>query len=235
MQPLRIRALEVQLAEAEAWAGAVVSDDRVATYLRGCEREGAPGLGSWLATQRGNGKRVAWCASARGWAESEAHQGERVPPWRAGARELKRDAQEGRRLGGWVPGVDAQEGRYVPPPGSLVIYWRGSPGSWQGHAETVVSATAEGYRSIGGNERGGRWWIDQDLVRYSHPRLLGFISEEDYDRDLDTMATYSAKPLTPPPDLYDEDDDAPPVPRLVQLEPDWTAIRESVRQTVGAM
>jgi hypothetical protein len=146
----------------------------VAQYLRGCERSGSPGLGAWLASERLRGKAISFCAAARGFAErAAAEPGETLPPWRAGARELMRDAQSG-RSGRWVAAADMRPG-LRPAPGSVVVYWRVRPDAWQGHVETLIEATEAGYRSVGANERGGRWYIDAAPVSWRHERLLGFV------------------------------------------------------------
>lgn len=230
LQPLSVRALDVAITEAARWRGDVVADDQVASYLGGVERVNVPGLGPWLATQRRNGKRIAWCAAAIGWAEAQARRpDESVPPWRAGARELKTDAQEGSR-GVWVPAAMAGRGQYIPRPGALAIYWRGSPDAWTGHAEMILGATDVGYQSLGGNERGGRWWADQEPVSYQHPKLLGFVARDD---PAAPELVPEPQPVEPPPDLYDEDDDEVEVPRLVHLTPDWDAIRKDVQRIIA--
>lgn len=229
---LRERVLEWCLGEAERYGGEPVPDDRVALYLSGCVRDGVGNLGGWLARKRLKGARVAFCAAARGFAEHQvAVAGERLPPWRAGAREIQRDAVSGLR-GQWVPAVDAVLG-YRPPPGSVVVYWREAPTSWKGHAETLVEAGPGGFRSIGANERGGRWYLDASLVSYNHPRLLGFVVEDapgapDFAAELD---------LDLPPTALLEDDhldlDAI-LARPLELTPsDWAAIRADVKRRVA--
>ena len=178
MIPLRLRALQVALEEAEHWQGAPVPKERVALYLSGCTRDGAPNLGRWLAHERLSSIQVYFCAAALGWCESIAAVGDdERPPYRAGAKEVMRDAIAGRRGGVWVPASEARQG-YRPPPGSAVVYWREDPKSWKGHVERLIEATDAGYRSVGANERGGRWYIDVDPVSYDHPRLLGFCVED---------------------------------------------------------
>lgn len=209
MKPLRLQVLAWCQREAEFWSGKPVAPERVAEYLAGCERNGA-NIGHWLGEQIRKGVRVSFCAAARGFAEREAarEMGKLqsfCPPWRAGAREIMRDAQAGRR-GVWVPARDARDG-YRPPPGSAVIYWRESPQSWKGHIETLIEATDAGYRSIGANERGGRWWADVEPVAYEHPQLLGFVVDEPPD---DTPETTIVDVPPVPEGLVDDeiDDDA---------------------------
>ncbi|HMJ10388.1 MAG TPA: hypothetical protein VK524_03225, partial [Polyangiaceae bacterium] len=149
-KPLRERVLAWCLGEAKRYGTSPVPTARVAEYLAGCERGGK---------RLGLRPPANFCAAARGFAEGEvALAGESQPPWRAAAKEVMRDAQEGRR-GRWVPGSEAEAG-YRPPPGSAVIYWRDDPSSWTGHIETLIEAREDGYLSVGANELGGRWHVD---------------------------------------------------------------------------
>ena len=125
---LQLRALQWCLAEAARWGDQKVPADRVREYLSGCVRRGKP-----LGLTRGN-----FCCSAQGFAEHRVQlAGEQVPPWRAGAREPMRDARAGIR-GAWHPIARVRETGYLPPPGSLAIYWRESPNDWRGHIERVI-------------------------------------------------------------------------------------------------
>ncbi len=171
-RPLRLRALDWCLAEAERWGSSRVSKERIADYFSGCERNGKK-----LGIKSGN-----FCAAAMGFAEQQvARRGETIPPWRAGAREPMRDAKAGLR-GRWLPIGDVREGVDRPLPGSLAVYWRGAPHDWRGHIERIVSADSEDFVAIGANESGtfgtgGRWV--KETTPYSHPQLLGFVVDDD--------------------------------------------------------
>lgn len=171
-RPLRLRALDWCLSEAQRWGSTRVSAARIAEYFSGCVRNGKK-----LGIRSGN-----FCAAAMGFAEHQvAREGEQVPPWRAGAREPMRDAKAGLR-GRWIPIGNVLEGGERPLPGSLAIYWRGAPHDWRGHIERVVSASETDFVAVGANESGtfgtgGRWVLE--TTPYTHPQLLGFVVDEE--------------------------------------------------------
>lgn len=183
MPSLALRAAEVAMGEARAWGldptaersqSRPVPLARVADYLAGAEREGARELGRGLADLARQGRAVAWCAAAIGWSERlAALPDELPPPWRAGARELERDARLGLR-GPWLPASDVRAGRGAPEPGALAIYWRSTPEGWEGHVERVIAVDPAGsrFRALGGNEGGSRWVVE--WAAYSSAKLLGF-------------------------------------------------------------
>lgn len=172
LAPLRVRALNWCLTEAERWGSSLVSPERVAEYLSGAVR-----AGKRLGLTTGN-----FCAAAQGFAEAQvALPGEVPPPWRVGSREPMADAKAKRR-GTWHPVSEVRDGHYVPPPGALAIYWRGAPGDWRGHIERVVEPRGGSFLSVGANEggsfgSGGRWVIEE--TSFSHPKLLGFVVDDD--------------------------------------------------------
>lgn len=214
--PLRERALAVCLAEAKRWGSQPVPASRVAEYLRGCERNGQ-GIGDWLVRQHLSGTSMSFCAAAQGWAERQAAaQGDQLPPWRAGARETERDAKAGRR-GRWLPRENVLAGE-LPPAGALAVYTRGDPAKGLGHVERVIEATADGYRSVGANEVGGRWVIDTAQLPYTHARLLGFVVDGG-----ETQLMRSDPPNPQPSDFVEPDlsDDDVRELRLFPLEVPW--------------
>lgn len=178
-KPLRERALAWCLVEAQRWGEHPVAPERVMQYLSGCERNGA-GIGPWLVSEKQSGRSVSFCAAAQGYAERQmAVPGEELPPWRAGAREIERDAQRGSR-GIWISAAEAERG-LLPPVGALAVYWREPKAQGFGHVERVIEATREGYRSVGANEAAGRWVIDHQTIPYTHPKLLGFAVDSGAD------------------------------------------------------
>jgi hypothetical protein len=160
------------LREAEAHGAAPVPISRIDAYVLGCKREGAPGLGDWLVAENKPGNRVNFCAAGRGFAEAAVFSdSQQLMPWRAGALELRNDYVA---AGRFHSAADVRAGKYLPKPGDAVFYWRVSPTDGSGHIETVWIADTAGYCSIGANERGGRWHVDNSPISYDHPRLLGF-------------------------------------------------------------
>lgn len=209
-KPLRERALAWCLAEADRWGDGIVSSTRVMQYLSGCERSGKP-IGSWLAEQKRAGQNVSFCAAAQGYAERQmALPDEALPPWRAGAREIERDAIHGGR-GLWISAAEARSGK-IPPAGSLCIYWREPKDEGFGHVERVIEAGPDGYRSVGANEAGGRWFVDEQRVPYTHPKLLGFAVDQLHG-DSSTPEDFVE------PEMTDEDWKA------LRLEVDWDELR----------
>jgi hypothetical protein len=179
------RALQYAIGEAERHTGAV-SNARVAEYLSGCVRAGSDGvvrnIGGALAESRKLGTKVPYCASFIGFCEDRASlPGEAVPPWRAGALELMRDAREGRRPGeSWLP--LSEIATRIPRPGDKVIY-ENTQATGRGHVEFVLAADATGYRAIGGNEQHGQIVTDRSMLLYNGSKtdgvqrlkLLGFV------------------------------------------------------------
>lgn len=215
-QPLRERALAWCLAEAARWGDRPVPPDRVGEYLSGCERQ-RQCIGAALAEQVLKGVKVSFCAAAQGYAEHRTLlAGDARPPWRAGAREIERDALAGRRSQ-WISAARARAGE-VPPPGALAVYWREPQSQGYGHVERVIAAAAEGYRSVGANEAGGKWFVDQVTVPYTHPKLLGFAVDDG------TQAPSSLQPETTQlhvlePAVSESDW------RALRLDLDWDALR----------
>jgi len=185
-RPLHVRALEAALGEAIAQgcnpdrdvsAGRSVAPERVADYFVGCERGGSTALGRWLRGEVLAGKRYSFCAAAIGWCEhAAARPDEHPPPWRAGALEIMRDAEQGRR-GTWQPIESVRAGERYPESGDVAIHWRDSPTSGKGHAERVIDADRNGCRTVGANERGGRWVVEP--LSYDCPTLLGFVTHDE--------------------------------------------------------
>jgi hypothetical protein len=179
------RALQYAIGEADRHPGAV-SNARVSEYLSGCVRSGSDGrvvnIGTALAEQRRAGTKVPYCASFVGFCEDRASlPGETLPPWRAGALELMRDARDGRRPGeSWLP--LSEIATRIPRPGDKVIY-ENTQVTGRGHVEFVLFADADGYRAIGGNEQNGQIITDRSLLLYNGSKtdgvqrlkLLGFI------------------------------------------------------------
>lgn len=209
-KPLRERALTWCLAEAERWGDQPVPASRVMQYLSGCERNGKP-IGSWLAEQKRAGQAVSFCAAAQGYAERQmALPDDHLPPWRAGAREVERDAIHGGR-GLWISAAEARAGK-LPPPGALCVYWRDPKDQGFGHVERVIEAGLDGYRSVGANEAGGRWVMDAERVPYTHPKLLGF-AVDTVSGDTSTADDFIEPPMT------EQDWNA------LRLEVDWDELR----------
>lgn len=226
--PLSRRALAVALAEAQRWGSKRPPTDRVAEYFGGCERDGVVICG-WLAEQVRAGVAHSHCAAALGWCEAQAAEpGDVLPPWRAGAREIERDAKAGRR-GRWVPREAALAG-YRPPPGAVVVYWRQSERSGLGHVERVVEATAEGYRSIGANEAAGAWYLDTKPQPYAHAQLLGFVvDDEQPDRVSDPPSSPAPAEVEPPITVGEWERLRP---NLIPLEVDWDQFERDRRAAV---
>lgn len=97
---------------------------------------------------------------------------ERPLAWRAAVRELRDDAEQGRR-GAWLPIDTVRAGAAHPEPGDLAIYSRGNPGSGLGHVDRVVAADATGALTVGANEQRGRWVIER--VEYGDRTLMRFV------------------------------------------------------------
>ncbi len=179
------RALDWCLGEAAQHGNNRVPDERVAEYFAGCTR-GGENIGNWLAGEEVKpGVDYSFCAAAQGFAEFRSSlPGEDLPPWRAGALEIKHDAESGARPGEvWLPLAELLDSDEVPPPGSVAVYLN-TQATGRGHVERVIEADRTGYRSVGANENNRRWVVDATPIRYSQAgktdgvqrlRLLGFV------------------------------------------------------------
>ena len=191
-EPLQRRALDWCLQEADDWGDRQVAEQRVAEYSAGCVRRG-----KLLQIFAKN-----FCAAAQGFAESQvALPGEPRPPWRAGAREAMHDAEAGLR-GAWHSIEEVRATGYLPPPGSLPVYWRGSPADWRGHIERVIESRPGEFDAVGANEDASTkpgfqpgWTIQTSSI--THERLLGFVVDEE-------PAPATPQPLVEPPDDFEE-------------------------------
>jgi len=169
---LALRALEWSLAECERWGGTPVSKGRIADYFTAIQRDGR--VTNWFRDEVSRGEHLSHCAAAFGFAEMQVlRPGEALPPHRAGAGEIERDAQTGLRPGEkWVDATSVRTGHAPPPaPGSAAVYDR--PGGM--HVERVEWAGKDGYRGVGANEQGGRWVRDANVKLYTLPTLRGFV------------------------------------------------------------
>lgn len=188
LMPLCERALAWCLDEAKRYDGNPVPNARVAEYLTGCMRKGE-NIGRDLATARRQGATIPFCAAFQGFAEHNARLPEELPSdmprWAAGALEIMRDAQQGLRPGErWLPIAECLGSRLWPNPGAIAVYENVKSTTGQGHVERVIIAGPEGFRSVGGNEHGGRIFVDQKWVDYRNASradgsqtlaLLGFV------------------------------------------------------------
>jgi len=68
-----------------------------------------------------------------------------------------------------------------PEPGDVVIFWRGSKESWQGHVGLFIGFSGNGSSifCLGGNQKDS-----VSIARYDRGRLLGFRRVEDAELDL---------------------------------------------------
>lgn len=159
-----------------------VPPERVAEYHAGAVR-GGTNVGRWAGREHVAGRYLDYCASAQGWAESEASEmGEPRAPHRLGAfSEVWADALAGLR-GRVLRIEETRKGGAFPPPGALAIFSRGGG---RGHVERVIEAATAGYWSIGANEgsRPGRWVYE--WRSYGDAQLVGFCdADERSDEDL---------------------------------------------------
>lgn len=162
---LRVRALEVSLAEDQFWGDQRPPTERVDEYLIGVEPHGAD-----LALMNTAANTVNFCAAAVGWSEHQTGL-PNPPPWRSGAKQIMHDAENGLR-GPWHPVSEVRAG-WRPPVGALAVYHRGDPGSPFGHVDRVVALHEAGYDAVGANEEGRKW--DVDFTPWTTPALLGFV------------------------------------------------------------
>lgn len=222
MESLQLRAHLKRIDEAERWDGRVVPADTVDIYLSGAMRDGLC-IGPWLATENSTKRRISWCAASIGWAFAEVGADDpSCPPWRAGALEMRRDGLNGE---GWrvITSTQIRAGD-MPTRGAVAVYTRGKDArKGFGHVETLDRIDGERYWCLGGNERGGRWYLDREAKSIGHPRLLCFL-------ELASQAMpRSDQPDILPPDfeeiLEEDDDELGQFLSGVQLHPDWNALR----------
>jgi hypothetical protein len=213
------RVLAVLLAEAQRWPSGVPPEERICEYLAGCRRDGVL-IGGYLVGLRRDGARVAWCAAVQGWAAAQAEAGE---PWCAGALELVRALEAQGAATIFRQRICAGGRHDLLLPGAIVHYTRGDPRRGLGHVERLISATAAGYRSAGGNE-GGAIRVDAGPVAYSHPRLRGFTSPHVSIEVEDVSIEVEDVPLETDPER----------PALLPLAPDWELMAEETRRLVLA-
>lgn len=159
--PLRERALQWSIDEADRFGGQRVCETRVSEYHRGCDRKGD-------------------CVSAAvtGFAEhSSAYPGEKMPPHRASVSELRYDAMVGNRPGErWIDvSLILATIEHPPPRGALAIYDAQHSSDVSARVERVVYADAEGFRGIYFSDHFGTWFTGQKLRPYTHPDIVGFI------------------------------------------------------------
>lgn len=145
------------------------SRSRVTRWLAPCERDGRR-----LGLVAGNHCAAAACAAMA----AALNPGEPAPhPYRAGAKELMRDAIVG---GAWRPSADWAAGSWAPELGDLAIYDRSVEGrpetGWWGHVDRVVAVHPDPriVETIGANEGPAGEWRRQELTAGA-PRLLGFV------------------------------------------------------------
>lgn len=222
MQPLQLRAHIARIGEAKRWDGRVVPENEVDNYLSGAMRDGLC-IGPWLANENTTRRRISWCAASIGWAFDQVAGNEPGrPPWRAGALEMRRDGLDGN---GWRVITPAQvKAGDMPTRGAVAVYTRGKdPRKGYGHAETLDRIEGHRYWCLGGNERGGRWYMDYEAKSIGHPRLMCFL-EHSVDamprNDLEDIQGAEFEEITP-----DDDDDLGRFLGGIQIHPDWDALR----------
>ncbi len=171
--PLSRRTLAFALAEAERWGGQVVPQKDVAQYFKTVERgiggDGKPiVIGGWFVSEIRKGRRFSHCAAFVGYCERMASiDGDVLPPHRAGALEIMRDAQQGLRPGQkFVSLEEVLDTHSYPHPGAIAIYSNVAAPE-RGHTEINIVASVHGYRSVGGNEQGGRCIVDVEPIPWS--------------------------------------------------------------------
>lgn len=178
------RALDWCLVEARIHGDRQVPEARFAEYLSGCTRDGEL-IGDWLERYELSkpGRQFAFCAAAQGYAEHQVAIGDdRLPPWRAGALEIRTDAMTGLRPGErWLPLPEVIAGT-LPRAGDIAVY-QNTTDATRGHVERVWQVTHLGFKSVGANENNGRWVIDNLWIGFSEAgksdgtqrlKLLGF-------------------------------------------------------------
>ena len=187
-------ALDYCLHEAGRWGVAQVSVERVAEYFSGCTRDGKPL--AFLSAETRAGRLHSFCAAAQGFAEDRCSQDPAMPrpPWRAGALEIMKDAQQGLRPNErWAPlsefwDSSANKFHGPPPPGSIAVY-QNRLDATRGHVERVIDANQLGYRSVGANENDRRWIVDRSPVDWRKVEktdgvqrlyLLGFVVSAEF-------------------------------------------------------
>lgn len=98
-----------------------------------------------------DGDETAWCsAAANFWMQKAGVPGTRQPNARSWER--------------WGSGIK------VPKPGCVVVFWRGSPTSWQGHVALYVGPGKPGYiKVLGGNQSNG-----VSVAEYPETQVVGY-------------------------------------------------------------
>jgi uncharacterized protein (TIGR02594 family) len=98
-----------------------------------------------------NGDETAWCsAKANEWLQRAGLPGTRQPNARSWLK--------------WGSGLAK------PKPGCITVFWRGSPGGWEGHVALYIGPGAPGkIKVLGGNQGNG-----VSIAEYSEAQLLGY-------------------------------------------------------------
>jgi hypothetical protein len=68
----------------------------------------------------------------------------------------------------WLSIEDCLAQRRWPNPGAIAVYRNTQSTSGAGHVERIIIAGPEGFRSVGANEQGGKWFIDPKPVDYKN-------------------------------------------------------------------
>lgn len=137
---------------------------RIAEYLEPCMRNGI-NIGKGLAKTG-----AEWCASFRCYGEKAAELPRDVPTgfgYRCSGIELEQDAK---KAGAWVDIEKQRVGGWMPHPGDIAIFKRGTEG-WQRHVSTVVRPGEKSFETIDGNKSNR---VSRMSYSYSDPNLLGF-------------------------------------------------------------
>jgi uncharacterized protein (TIGR02594 family) len=99
---------------------------------------------------KATGDEVSWCSSA-------------VNTWMVEAGKKGTDSAAARSWLSWGLPVEA------PRRGDVVVFWRGSPDSWQGHVALVLAHDGRQMVTIGGNQSNA-----VTIARPSTDRVLGY-------------------------------------------------------------
>lgn len=228
MTDLMLAAHLIRLHEAKRWGSRRVPADTTDVYFGGCIRRDEEGneddIGGWLAKTNTEQRRLSWCAASIGWAYSLAAENSMCspPPWRAGALEMRNDGVRGRS---WrvVSANEAKAGAELPR-GCVAVYRRGKPESGLGHVETLDRRDGDRFWSLGGNERGGRWYMDADDApkTLDHKSLVCFLvlADDGNCQQLDQPEMVAA-----PVEEFGDEDDLSELLGSIVLDPDWEAAR----------